>query len=152
MTVERGGKRPSKVLPWWGEYKLVEKRTKNLDRLKALHNMRLDQANACKLMEALARKFRWPVPAIRFTGRSDRGFYEWSGTLVIRSDFISTWVLVHELAHHWNYRVSARLKKKHVAHGEDFVDCMDRLAEEAERLLLAGEIEWEPLQWEPLHS
>lgn len=119
------------------EYAGVSKRSRDLDRLQRLHEVRLTSQEALALVENLAKRMKGlTVPEFRFTGRTDRGHYEFSGTIIIRPRHISAEVLIHELAHHWNWNEARRLRRKHVPHGVDFTDCLDRLARATEEELV----------------
>ena len=86
--------------PFW-EYEIVKRKTEDLSRLEALHDVRIDQERAEWLVWTLCEQVELRRPRLSFTGWTDRGFYEWGGRIIIRASLISVETLLHELAHHW---------------------------------------------------
>lgn len=122
----------SELRPFW-EYEIVKRKTRDLDRLRDLHDIRLNQGQAGQLIDGLCAEFGLRRPRVSYTGRSDRGFYEWAGRIIVRPSEISAECLCHELAHHWTWTKMTGAASSN--HGEDFTRRLDRLAEKASGLL-----------------
>lgn len=122
----------SELRPFW-EYEIVKRKTRDLGRLEALHEVRLSRAEADQLIAGLCAEFGLRAPRVSYTGRSDRGRYEWAGRIIVRGDRISAECICHELAHHWCWTKMTGAMASH--HGEDFIWRLDKLAEKASGLL-----------------
>jgi len=130
----------SSALREFWEYEYVKRHTKDLDGLRTLSRIRVDRDRAEWLVWTLCEAVGLRRPRISFTGRSDRGFYEWGGRIIVRPSMISAETLVHELAHHWiNTKM---LGVPSSSHGADFVLRLDKLAGRA--LSILDEIELVP--------
>lgn len=113
--------------PFW-EYQYVLKHSEKLPLLQQLHEVRLDQDQARRLVKTLCAKTGLTMPVLRFAGWTDRGNYE-HGVIRLRSADIPADLLVHELAHHWVF--TKMTGKPDSVHGFDFTSRLDKLAVEA---------------------
>lgn len=109
------------------EYESVKRNTRDLEALQSLQRVRIDRERATWLVWTLSDEIGLRRPKLSFTGRSDRGFYKYSGTIIVRPSMISVETLIHELAHHWIYSKMTGVPSS--AHGADFVLRLDKLAD-----------------------
>ena len=118
------------ISPFW-EYAYVQKNTEDLERLKWLYDTRLTRTETAHLLGSLSLAHGFNPPAMRWTNRTDRGFYSFKGYIRLRPSYISAEVAVHELAHHWTYLRCG----EDAHHNWDFVWRLDELAATAKSLL-----------------
>lgn len=116
-----------RITGFW-EYEGVQRKTRDLEALRELHSIRLSEPRARELIETLCYLFKLRIPKVRFTGWTDRGKYEYDGSIILRKSSIAAEVVCHELAHHWLW---TKVVGPATSHGEDFTLRLDKLAAEA---------------------
>lgn len=146
IVQDREGKVIARNVYAFNEQKFTLKYVKDVDRLKRLHQVRLEQDRASLLVQELCGEFKLTMPKIRFTGYTDCArYWDWrvltsgeyeSQTIVIRQDYISTQILIHELTHHWIF--TKMVGREDRSHGYDFATRLEKLAVAAERMLEEG--------------
>ena len=134
-VINLNGKLLRGVFDFW-EFAYVTRHTEDLDRLQALHDIRLNQGQVESMYSDLCSGFGLSFPLLKWTGRSDRGEYDSvDQSIRLRPEYISAELAVHELAHHW---VEVKLGWENVSnHGWDFTTRLDKLASSA----------WRELRW-----
>jgi hypothetical protein len=116
---------------YFWEYAYVTRHTRNLELLKDLAAIRLDEDEVRFLVEELCVEHGLSKPKLRFNNRTDRGWYSYSGFIRLNPTPLAE-TMVHELAHHWVY---TKLRDVPSDHGWDFTLRLDKLAESASTLI-----------------
>lgn len=131
LRKEVRGSRKANLQEWY-EYPTVRRHSSDVARLKRLHDVRIDHAEADAFVITACAIFDLPLPFMAYTARTDRGMYfpHGDGIIRIRPYDISLAYLCHELAHHWVEQITGETDGHH---GWDFTWRLDRLAELAER-------------------
>lgn len=137
------------IREFW-EYESVKRHTADEDRLRRLHDIRIDHEIADEFVIAACKRFGLTLPTMSYTGYTDRGWYypekhegNWpyfrttSHVIVVRAYHLSVFILCHEFAHHW---VNLRCEKADGPHGWDFTMRLDKMAAFAEVWFRTGEV------------